>query len=347
MSVLRKMLNLPDKETKDGEEGHPDASADAAGKPESSRTDEGSGQARTPPALGWAEEQESSGTLFARRAGRVTVWAVFALLAFTGLRTLVFPSDQPVVPAQPNAEAQARKDDVPEAEAQQVAARFARSYLTWDSRNPDGRAKELEVDLAKGIDPKLGWDGSGYQLVAQTIPGAVTQAGHKRARVTVDVRVSVVTTSGGKQQTVSSWRGLEVPVAQASGRVVVTGQPALVGLPEAVTYKAADEPENDTTLASATRETVTSFLEAWAEGSQDQAAAPGADIPGLGADVAFASMDSWSVDVGSGDQRTGTAAVRWKVGGAHLQQTYRITFTKVAAGSASRWQVSAVTAKTS
>ncbi|MGW1290368.1 conjugal transfer protein, partial [Streptomyces sp. NPDC002586] len=285
-------------------------------------------------------------TLFARRAGRAMIWTVFGLLAFTGLRTLVFPTEHQAAPAQPNAEAQARKDAVPEAEAQQVAARFARSYLTWDSSNPDGRAKELVGDLAKGIDPKLGWDGTGYQAVAQTIPGAVTQVGHQRARVSVDVRVSVVTAVGGKQQTISTWRALEVPVARASGRVVVTGQPALVGMPDAVTYQAADDAENDTALASATRDTVTSFLQAWAEGSQDQAAAPGADIPSFAGDVAFTALDSWTVDVGSGDERTGTAAVRWKVGGAHLQQTYRITLTKVAAGSASRWQVSAVTAKT-
>ncbi|TLQ39261.1 conjugal transfer protein [Streptomyces marianii] len=343
MSALRKMLNLPPKEPKGGDETSP-AAADAPVEAPAAETDKR--LSRAPAAVGWAEEEESSGRSAARKAGRVAIWLVIGLAAFTGVRTWVFPAKPPAPVQQVDPQAEARKNNVPEAEAQQVAARFARSYMTWNAQDPDARAKELEADLAKGIDPKLGWNGSGLQLVAQTIPGTVTQVGGKRARVRVDVRVSVVTGSGNKQRTVTSWRGLEVPVAQGAGRVVVTGEPAIVGMPTAAAYKAPDGPEADAQLSTQTRDTVKDFLTAWAAGSEDQAAAPGADIQPLGPGLKLDALDSWVVDAAGGDKRFGTATVRWKIGAAQLQQTYQITLTKVSASSASRWQVEAVTAKT-
>ncbi|MFJ6752424.1 conjugal transfer protein [Streptomyces sp. NPDC091266] len=344
MSALRKMLNLPPKEPKGGDEGIA-AVADASVEAPSPEAGEGRGT-RAPAALGWAEEEESSGRSAARKAGRVAIWLVIGLAAFTGVRTWIFPTKPPAPVEQADPQAEARKNNVPEAEAQQVAARFARSYMNWNAQEPDARAKELEADLAKGIDPKLGWNGSGVQLVAQTIPGTVTQVGGKRARVRVDVRVSTVTGSGKNQRTATSWRGLDVPVAQGEGRVVVTGQPAMVGMPTAAGYKAPEGPEADTQLAGTTRETVKDFLKSWAQGSEDQAAAPGADIEPLGSGLALDTLDSWVVDAGTGDKRSGTATVRWKLGGAQIQQTYQITLTKVSASSASRWQVEAVNAKT-
>ncbi|KOU43552.1 hypothetical protein ADK54_17260 [Streptomyces sp. WM6378] len=344
MSALRKMLNLPPKEPKGGDDGN---TAETDSSVDVPLTKEGEEKpARTPAAIGWAEEEESSGRSAARRAGRVAIWLVIGLAAFTGVRTWIFPAKPPAPVEKADPQAEAKKNDVPEAEAQEVAARFARAYMTWNAQDPDTRAKELGADLAKGTDPKLGWNGAGVQLVAQTIPGTVTQVGGKRARVRVDVRVSTVTNNGKGQQTATSWRGLEVPVAQGEGRVVVTGQPAIVGMPTAAGYTAPAAPEADLQLSGQTRDTVRDFLKAWAAGSADQAAAPGADIQPLGAGLALDSLDSWAVDAGGGDKRVGTASVRWQLGGAQLQQTYQITLIKVSASSASRWQVAAVTAKT-
>ncbi|MYZ39961.1 MULTISPECIES: conjugal transfer protein [unclassified Streptomyces] len=343
MSTLRKMLNLPEKQPGGGEE----EKTDAGDEREFGSGSEESGRRPAPRAgLGWAEEEETSGRSFARRAGRVAIWCVIALATLTGVRTWVFPAKTPPPVIQADPQAEARKNDVPVEAAQQIAARFARSYMNLNSADKDARTKELEADLAKGIDPKLGWDGSGMQLVAQTIPGAVTQTGAHRARVSVDVRVSVTTTVKGKAATTSGWRALEVPVAQVGDRVVVTGQPALVGLPGAVSYNAPQGPEADSSLSNATREVVKDFLTAWAAGDADQASAPGADIEPLGSGMSLDALDSWVVDAGAGDRRTGTAVVRWALAGAQLQQTYQITITKVSAGGASRWQVDAVSAKT-
>ncbi|MFK0296343.1 conjugal transfer protein [Streptomyces sp. NPDC090442] len=337
MSVWRKILNLPEKEASGGDE-FAEALAHHAGASPAG----GDGPKQPVNSSAWAEEKESSGRMFARKAGRVLVWSLIALAAFTGVRTWFFPA-KPATTAQREApQAQELKNQVPEGEAQQVAARFARSYMTWNEKAPQAREKELAADLPKDADAKAGWDGKGVQLVAQTIPGAVTQTGTKRARVLVSVRVSTPT---GKGQSVSSWRGLQVPVAQSGGRVLVTGQPALVGMPIPVTYAVPEPPETDSELSEATRKTVQDFLAAWAAGTEEQAAAPGADIAPLGGGVRLYGVDTWAVQAGSGDKRVGLATVRWRLGGAQLQQSYRITLTQVSAGGASRWQVWSLTAQ--
>ncbi|WP_199550308.1 conjugal transfer protein [Streptomyces sp. N35] len=342
MSALRKILNLPEKETGPG-----DPFADALTRRSPGQVDvaaKESGTSRTHSMLPgeWAEEEETSGRKFGRKAGRIVVWGVIGLAAFTGVRTWFFPPDTDTGKSAVDPGVAAAKDDVPELEAQQVAARFARSYLTWSEKTPEVREKELAVDLPTGADPKMGWDGHGNQLVAQTIPGTVVQSGGQRARVRVDVRVSATS----KNQTVSSWRGLDVPVAEASGRVIVTGQPALVGLPTPVAFEEKPAPESDADLASKTQSTVKDFLTAWAAGKPGQAAAPGSDISPLASGMRLVGLEEWTVHTGHGDTRTGTASVRWQLAGAQLTQTYAITLTQVSAGDATRWQVTDATAQT-
>ncbi|MER0477032.1 conjugal transfer protein [Streptomyces sp. Edi2] len=342
MSTLRKMLNLPAKEPKGGEH-----KADAPGEDAPFETLPTPGAAPAEPSWshgGWAEETESSGRSFARRAGRVAIWAVIGLAAFTGVRSWVFPAKPPAVSQQADPQSEARKHDVPTEEAQQVAARFARSYMTWSSQAPQLRARDLAMDLPKDADLKMGWDGQGAQAVAQTIPGKVTQTGGKHARVVVDVRVSSTVKVKKKDATVSRWQGLEVPVAQVGDRVLVTGQPALIGMPTAASYSPRSEADADSAMAGRTRQTVKDFLDSWAAGNEGQTAAPGSHIAPLGSGMSLDSLDNWAVDAGSGDKRVGTATVRWRLAGAQLQQTYRITLIRVSASSGARWQVQQVSA---
>ena len=330
MAGLRKMLNLP--------EGKPRAEKDPPDGPASS-----SERNKAPAAASaWDEEHESGARSVARRAGRLVLWALIALLAASGLRTWIAPTSPRNPPAPGPSTATA--DQVPVAEAQQVAAQFARSYMTWDSSDPKQRANELAQDLPSGADPKMGWGGTGSEQVSQTIPGEVTQLGGGRARVNVEVRVSVSGTQDGRPTVTNTWRGLQVPVAQTHGRVIVTGQPALVGRPGPVPYTQPAMPDIDNTLTGATAQTVQQFLVAWAAGNESQAAAPGASILPLGGSISFSSLDSWADQTGSGSTRTGTATVTWTVAGAQLQQTYRVTLTQVVAAGASAWQVSAVSA---
>ncbi|MFH0246371.1 conjugal transfer protein [Streptomyces sp. HK10] len=342
MTWWRKVLGLPGRKPSGGDE-----LADAL----ASRTRRAAEEPdRKPPgkaseALGWAEEDEGSGSVIARRAGLGIVWLVIGLLAFAGVRAILWPPQQQETAPKADPRVEAQKDDVPEAAAQQVAARFARSYLTWSEDSPQAREEELARDLPQGADTKAGWNGEGYQLVAQTIPGEVTQTRPHQARVVVDVRVSTTVGKGAKARTVSSWRALEVPVAESGGRVLVTGQPALVGLEEPVEWKAPEDPDTDTAMTEATRTAVEDFLKAWAAGTEDQTTAPGATIAPLGSGVRLHSLDSWAVRAGSGAHRTGIATVSWQIAGAQLQQTYRVTLAQVSANNASRWQVWQVTAQ--
>ncbi|MDJ0346963.1 conjugal transfer protein [Streptomyces sp. H10-C2] len=342
MSWWRKVLSLPEKKNAGGDEFADAVSARAGQR----RADDGT---TTPAAAagaapgGWAEEEDSS------RAGRwslrIVVYCVLGLMAFLGVRSIAFPPRTAVPLQQANPQAEARKDDVPEAAAQQVAARFARSYLTWSQDNPKAREADLAADLPKDADAKSGWDGNGQSTVAQTIPGQVTQTGPHQARVSVAVRVAATTGQGPKARTISSWRGLEVPVADSGGRVLVTGQPALVGVQQPAEWKAPDAPDTDANLSQATRAGIDTFFKAWVAGTADQAAAPGAKIAPLGDGMELRSVDTWSVEAGAGARRTGLATVRWKVAGAELQQTYRVTIAQVSASGATRWQAWQVTSQ--
>lgn len=281
MSGFRKMLNLPEKQP---------SKKTSARRDDDGPAPEPRPSTRRATAPSWEQETESATGSIARRAGRFALWAVIALLAASGVRSWITPAGSGHTTTAPGPAATAHAGDVPELPAQQVAAEFARSYLTWDSRNPAQRERELAANLPQGADPKMGWNGSGSQQVAQTIPGAVAQLGGKRARVMVDVRVSVTAQRNGQTQVTNSWRGLQVPVALAAGRVIVTGPPALTGLPGPVPYTAPAAPDVDNALSAATQSTIHDFFVAWAAGTQDQAAAPGASIAPLGDGISLASL---------------------------------------------------------
>ncbi|MEU5900349.1 conjugal transfer protein [Streptomyces venezuelae] len=371
MKSLRKALTLPRKKAAGGDEfasavahhAHRDAAGDAQG-PHSASPEAPSAAtppAGPPPARGpaareprapragrtypdpdaWDEEREGSGR--GRRVGKAVLWAVVGLMAAGGVRAAFFPPTPTVVHDKRPATPANARDDVPEADAQQVAARYARSYLTWSAANPKARGEELARDLPKGADTDAGWDGNGSQLVAQTIPGTVRQTAPHQARVSVDARVSSTQGSGKKARTVSSWHRLEIPVAASGGRVLVAGEPALVGLRSPVDWKAPGQPTPDNDFSRKTRTAIVAFFKAWADGTENQATAPGAAISPIGSDLTFRALDSWAAQKGSGPRRTGIAEVRWEMAGAVVQQTYRITLDEVTASGASRWQVRQVT----
>ncbi|MFD3819803.1 hypothetical protein ACFWRZ_32480 [Streptomyces rubiginosohelvolus] len=289
---------------------------------------------RTPPP--WVAEPETSGAVAARRIGRGLVWGVLGLAALTGIRSWVAPAPARVLPPAAPAET---APAYPEAAAQAVAARLARAYLTWDEDAPDVRAAQLAAVLPPGTDTAMGWDGDGRQAVAAVEPGAVTPSSKGRARVRVDVLLAAAGADAPAR-----WVGLDVPVARSKGGVVVTGQPGLLGSP-ATGPKAppAPAPVSDTELSRATESAVNTFFAALTTADTSTVTAPGAQIPPLPEGVVFQSLDAWSIDEKetAGD-RAGTALVTWEIGGATIQQTYRVTLTRVASASAARWQVAAL-----
>ncbi|MCF3100084.1 conjugal transfer protein [Streptomyces roseoverticillatus] len=331
----------------------------------------GQGKGRDVP---WQIEDENSGTKFMVKVGRGALWGVVALAAITGIRSWFW------APAPPKAE-QVQVNNgptYPVQEAQAVASRFARAYLTWDENDPKPRAEALARDLSKGMDTAAGWNTRGQQEVLVAQPGPVSEEKDKRARVRVDVLVKGSASDdkskpsdkpkddkakddkskdkkddakkddaskGNDSRPVTGprWIGLEIPVVYTSGRIVVTGQPGLVGVPQnapaapALTMKTAD---ND--FSDKTRSVVEEFFGKYATSEAESVAAPGASVAALPPGVSFGSLRNWSVDEGSGGDRTGAATVTWLMGGAELEQTYRVKLTRVASAQAERWQVAEV-----
>ncbi|MGV9315205.1 conjugal transfer protein [Streptomyces sp. NPDC003691] len=299
--------------------------------------------APAPVAAPWVPQDERSGAAFARRFGRGLVWFVLILAAITGVRSWFIPpkAEAPEVKAPKAAPA------YPSAEAQAIAGRFARAYLTWDETAKEEREALLASVLPDGADTGMGWDGQGQQAVVAVEPGTVTPGPHRQARVRVDVLVRPAAPPAPKKKPAPPapaprWIGLDVPVVSTAGGVVVTGRPGLVGIP-ATGPAAPDLPttKTDPELSSSTESTVETFFEAYAKGT-DAVTAPGAAIPPLAGGVEFRGLVAWSADAGSGADRVGTARVSWSLGGATLETVYRVTLTRVTSEDAHRWQVAEV-----
>ncbi|MER8039401.1 conjugal transfer protein [Streptomyces hydrogenans] len=285
----------------------------------------------------WAAVGERSGARFAKRFGRGVLWAVVVLAAITGVRSWIVPTKAPAPAAPPPARTAAA---YPDAEAQAAAARFARAYLAWDERRAAERAALLAAVLPAGADTAMGWDGRGRQDVVAVEPGAVTAGAHRQARVRVDVLIQTPA-AGASPAAPARWVGLDVPVVETSGRVVVSGRPGLVGVP-ARGPKAPEipAPAADPALTVQTTDAVATFFKALGgTGTLDTVTAPGTQVPPLPAGIEFAALSSWSVDTGTGSDRTGTAVVMWTLGGAKVEQAYRVELTRVSSADAQRWQV--------
>ncbi|MER7112251.1 conjugal transfer protein [Streptomyces sp. NPDC000229] len=287
-----------------------------------------------PGGVPWNVQEETSGARFARRFGRGLLWTVVALAAITGVRSWFFPDKPPPAPA-PVVQAAPR---YAEAQAQAVAARFARAYLTWSEDAVAQRESALALDLAPGVDVRLGWDGKGTQRVDELYPGTVTVLKDGRARVRVEALVSGAAAATAKAS--GQWIGLDVPVARVGERIVVTGAPGVVALVRPAAPAPWEAPEADAEMSTRTKGVVEQFFKQYAAGDPSAVAAPGVRIPALPKGYALVAVNNWTVDLAKGDERTGTAVVTWSSSGGTVSQTYRVSITRVASANAGRWQVS-------
>ncbi len=234
--------------------------------------------------------------------------------------------DDPAVPAEPV--------DLQAASA--FAAQFAHDYLNWDEGRPEVRARTLASYLAPGLDPQLGWDGSGVQVAVLTLPVAVrpTASG---VEVTVAVEVTGVQAP--------RWVHLAVPLAaDDEGRWAVTAPPAFVPRPAAGSPDTPPDAPVDVDLTAALADHLETLLTAYATSdvvTVEGVTAPDAAIPGLRGQLALAEVAAFEVRR-EADGPVGHATVVWhdEVTGATLTQAYRLPLVQVADG----WRVGAVQA---
>lgn len=285
----------------------------------------------------WAVVPESPRGL--ARAGQAALWCTagaVCLLALVGVRSIFASHPAPAPQAAPASGPSTSA--YPEDGARTVAVRATRAYLTWDETKPAARARELAGLLAAGVDPQLGWDGRGVQTAGAVVPGAVTAGTGGRARVRVEAEVL---TGAGP----SRWLALDVPVvAGVGGRLVVSGAPALLGVPDGAAVVPEPTPRTaDLEFSARTKAAVTDFYRAWATGGGPQATAPGTVLPALPGGVELRTLQAWEAAPGTGADRSGVARVVWAFGGGEITQAYRVTLTRVESARAGRWQVSGIT----
>ncbi|HEU4946189.1 MAG TPA: conjugal transfer protein [Kribbella sp.] len=295
-----------------------------------------------PSPIPWATEPESSFTTWARRFFRGLVVAVLILAAISGVRSWIRPDDNAATVV-------TGESGFPEDDARAVATRFSASYLTWDEADAAARPAAIALDLADGLDDRVGWNGRGRQTTGAAYPGEVTvDPGGVTAKVDVRILVRPSTRSGRAWVTGQPvWQRLSVPVARTPARVVVSGPPTFV--PDERAALPDDMPEAgvpDDDLTAATASDAEAFFGAYAESDAKVAAvtAPGASIRSLNGTVKLDELTDWQVYTGNDDERRATAAVIWDgTGDTTLAQTYTLTLRRtVAADGAQRWQVAAV-----
>jgi hypothetical protein len=270
------------------------------------------------------------------------VVAVLLLAAISGVRSWIRPNTAPstVVSGQ---------SGFPADEARAVATRYAVSYLNWDEADPDWRPAQISLDLAAGLDTRVGWNGRGKQTANAAYPGEVkVDPGGVTAVVDVRVQVRAFTKTGrGWVPGAYTWQRVAVPVARTPSRVVASGPVSFVpderaALPD--NMPEASAPDDD--LTAATLKDAEAFFSAYAESDAkvEAVTAPGAAIRSLNGVVKLDELKDWQVYTGNDDERHATASVTWDgAGDTTLDQTYSLTLRRtVAADGAQRWQVAAV-----
>lgn len=326
--------------------GPPSAPPAAPAEPAPGRDPQPTRRGATDPAPPWVPVEVRASKKAWAYTLRTLIVAVLLFVLATGVRAIFFPYGFGGAP-------DSGVDAVttfPAGEASQVAARFTTSYLTWDERKRDDRARAVALDLAKGLDTGIGWSGQGVQAVRGVYPGQVKITDARTAHVIVLARVVPFKGSGQRwAEKPAVWQRLSVPVEVGPGRVVVSGAPAYV--PEAPGEGASrdEDPVNpDDGLTTSTEADARAFFEAYATSDEATAAitAPKAQIHSLRGAVDLHLLKSWSVETGTGDRRTASATVTWKVTGstAELDQDYRLTLLRsTAADGTERWQVAELT----
>jgi Conjugative transposon protein TcpC len=261
------------------------------------------------------------GEAWVRNLLRVLLVAALGLLLLLGLRDVV----RPFVAGRPAPAPTSPTVGYPREPAEAFAVRFAMAYLTFDGAHPDARQRALAAYLPDSGDPALGWDRSGKQTALEGVPAGIQVESANRALVTVAVLVD--------QQ---RWIYLAVPVVSDQGGLAVAA-PALVPPPGRASWQqpsSITSDDQDSTLSSQLRPSLTAFFRAYAASSASELAyyaAPGAQIQGLDGEVELRELSDISVLQGSTDQRDAVATVRWldRHSGARLTEGYRLRLVQV------------------
>jgi hypothetical protein len=252
--------------------------------------------------------------------GRVVLWAFLIVVLVNGIRAPFqrFTADR----SNPSTASETNKPRFPDAAASAYALSFAEVYLNYDQVTSADRQKQLAQFIA-GIDPQLGWDGTGKSVLQSAHVASVRSDDAQHGVVTLLVRAN-----GRLFQ-------LAVPIYAKDGAMAVSGRPATLPPPPMASVPAAAQ-DRDSALETDLQQPLTDFFKAYAAsdaGSLQRYSDP--PVTGLGNSVTFGQLKEIIAPRGDAASRTVTTTVVWqipagqpKTSGGTLEQTYQLALVK-------------------
>jgi hypothetical protein len=235
---------------------------------------------------------------------RGVLWVVLLVIGYRGV-TAIIAGPTPATPAATPAGSQSATT-FPATLAQAYALEFGNVYLNFSPATAARRAATLAAYLPPGSDDQLGWNGLGTAHLESEQVASVAVRGQHSAIVTLLAEVN------------SQMIELGVPVYAAGGKIVISGEPAILPAPGRAALPVPAPVNTDQTTTAALQNQLPPFFRAYASGDQNTLGrflAPGAQVTGLNGVVTLGSVASVTVPYG-GATRDITVVVNWNLSSA-------------------------------
>jgi hypothetical protein len=272
---------------------------------------------------------------------RVILWVAILVIGYRGVMAIAANE----TPAGTNANGSAPASSTapfPVTLAEAYALQFGQVYLNFSPAQATQRARQLAAFIPANVatvQPQFGWTGAGtWHLQSEQVAGIDVRSAHTAV-------VTLLATVNGRLME------LGVPLYASGGGIVVSGEPASLPAPSAVSPPNTQEVSSDPVAQSALSSQLPAFFQAYASGDQatlNRFLAPGASFNGLDGAVAFGSIASITVPRG-GATRDIAVTVNWMLPGqvrqgvAQLAETYELSVVDQQSG---RWYVKEIRAST-
>jgi hypothetical protein len=272
---------------------------------------------------------------------RVVLWVAILIIGYRGVMAIVL-NETPANNSAPLSPAAPSSSPFPVTLGEAFALEFGQVYMNFSPASAAQREQQLAPFIpanARTFQPQFGWTGAGtWQLQSEQVAG-IDVRGPRSAVVTLLAMVN------------GRLIELGVPLYASGGGIVVSGQPALLSPPSAVSPPNAQPGGSDPVAQRALSSELPAFFQAYASGDQatlGRFLAPGASLRGLGGAVSFGSIANITVPRG-GATRDITVTVNWvfpgqvKGGTTDLATTYDMSVIDQQTG---RWYVKEIRAST-
>jgi hypothetical protein len=258
---------------------------------------------------------------------RGVAWVVLLLIGYRGVTAIITGAPASSPAAGPSA---STGSAFPTTLAEAYALQFGNVYLNFGPSTATRRSSLLSNFLPAGTDTQLGWNGAGTQTLDSEQVVSVQVQGAHTAVVTLLALID-------KDQLIE----LGVPIYSVGGRIVVTGEPALLPAPARAVPPQGVASSSDQTAVTELQAQLPAFFRAYASGGEatlNRFVTPGAQVTGLNGAFTLGSVESVTAPFG-GATRDITVIVVWHANSspagtspaataaapASLETTYRMT----------------------